>query len=456
MYIIHTNDLHSRFEAFSRIASMIGDYDKEDCLILDAGDFADFANLSLYGTDGKMACDLLACAGYDAWTVGNNEIFRGKEVFKTMLSYTKVPMLSANLKEVEGQDMEGLQDGIIINKKNKRYLVIGLSPDLGEFIPLMGFSLLDNKTAVEKTLQKYAGQYDYALLLTHIGQQKDRALLREIKGIDFLVGGHTHHLYETLQYEGNVPMDMSGMFGEYMGVVDWDFEGKKCRSHRQRSSAEGQISEEIQGILKKGKKEAIQNLSIPMAEISINLWHDVIEENPMTNFIADALRTYTKKDYAVINSGIAMGGFKKGVVTEKKILEISPSPLNVTCFDILVKDLKEALKEALDSEVCLADGRGPGFRGKHAGRLHVSGMKIVLKKENIVILGKQDEILQENETISIATSDYLQRGSGYPSMARNQNEVYDDLYIRDIIRQYIGDEDMLSQSFVWRFIHKAD
>jgi 2',3'-cyclic-nucleotide 2'-phosphodiesterase (5'-nucleotidase family) len=70
--ILHTNDIHSNFENFSKIVSQINEWKDSNTLILDAGDFADFKRIELQGTDGLAAMELLASAGYDALTVGNN------------------------------------------------------------------------------------------------------------------------------------------------------------------------------------------------------------------------------------------------------------------------------------------------------------------------------------------------------------------------------------------------
>lgn len=53
--ILHTNDLHSRFEEFARIASAIEEHRDENTLILDAGDNADFSRLETEGTNGRIS-----------------------------------------------------------------------------------------------------------------------------------------------------------------------------------------------------------------------------------------------------------------------------------------------------------------------------------------------------------------------------------------------------------------
>ncbi|MBU3188404.1 metallophosphoesterase [Clostridium bowmanii] len=94
LYILHTNDIHSNYESFSKIVSKIKELKDENTIILDAGDFADFKRLELQGTDGVAAIELLEYAGYDAIAVGNNETFNGYDTLVNMATKSKVPFLS--------------------------------------------------------------------------------------------------------------------------------------------------------------------------------------------------------------------------------------------------------------------------------------------------------------------------------------------------------------------------
>ena len=63
------------------------------------------------------------------------------------------------------------------------------------------------------------------------------------------------------------------------------------------------------------------------------------------------------------------------------------------------KDLKEALQNSLDSEFCFMDGKGPGFRGKYLGRLHVSNAIIEHDGRRIINIIINGENLEEDEMV---------------------------------------------------------
>jgi hypothetical protein len=120
--------------------------------------------------------------------------------------------------------------------------------------------------------------------------------------------------------------------------------------------------------------------------------------------------------------------------------------LNPTSFEVKGKDIKLALTDSLDAQVCLADGRGPGFRGKFVGRLHISGADIVHDGKTIkrVMIGERE--MEDDIWYTVASSDYLQRGSGYPSLAHNRNDQYSAEEIKDVIREYAKKTDFVDRA----------
>lgn len=96
--IIHTNDVHSNYENFAR-ASLINELKNENTLILDGGDFADFKSIELQGTRGVAALELLQSTGYDALTIGNNEMFNGMDTLEHMATTSPLPFISNNLRK---------------------------------------------------------------------------------------------------------------------------------------------------------------------------------------------------------------------------------------------------------------------------------------------------------------------------------------------------------------------
>ena len=451
--ILHTNDIHSNYENFSKIVSKINELKDENTIILDAGDFADFKRLELQGTDGLAAIELLEYAGYDAIAIGNNETFNGYDTLVNMATKSKVPFLSCNFNRLGNKEIVGVKKSIILHKNNLRILIIGTSPDLGPFNELLGFEIKDYIQAIKKEILVNKDKYDLCIVLSHSGMDNDRKIA-EINEVNIIIGGHFHILMDKSEIVSNTIIHTSGGFGEHLGFLRIEINGGKVELLEDKNIKieDCYPNEKIIDILKENKERAIVNLSKNLYNIDVDLWHDVVEENPITNLLADALVDVLKTDIGLINSGVINGGIRSGGVSRKKLLEICNSPLNPTYFEVQGKDLKEALQNSLDSEFCFMDGKGPGFRGKYLGRLHVSnvliehdGRKII----NIIINGAN---LQDNRWYSVASSDYLHRGTGYTTLKNNRNVRYNCEYLRDTLREYIGKKEFIERAFSDRWI----
>ncbi|MBP1754685.1 MAG: bifunctional metallophosphatase/5-nucleotidase [Firmicutes bacterium] len=454
--ILHTNDIHSNFENLAKIVNQTNEWRDSNTLVLDAGDFADFKRIELQGTDGLAAMELLDSAGYDALTIGNNELFQGLDVLRNMALNAKLPLLSSNLRSLDHSEISEVNKSIIINKNGLRILIIGASPSIGPFNDLLGFMLVDYLEAVQNEINKSQNQYDVCILVSHLGMDKDREIAEKICGIDIIIGGHFHILMDQPEIVNRTIIHTSGAQGEHIGklVVEVTNNQVQLIEGMNYSILHREESAMIKELIKQNKEKAIDRLGKPFCRINKNLWHDVVEENPMTNLLADALQDFLECDLGIINSGVINGGIKKGDVSRKKIIELCPSPLNPTRFKIQGKDLWEALQNSLDTDYCYADGKGAGSRGKYVGRLHVSGAVIEHDGRNILNVYIHGTRLNMEQWYTVASSDYLQRGSGYESLARNQDEQYSKEYLRDILQEYLKNEVLVDKAFVERWINQ--
>ena len=451
--IIHTNDIHSHFNNFAKATSLIRDYADENTLVLDGGDFADFKSIELQGTRGIGAVKMLESTGYDAITIGNNELFNGNETLEHMAVQSTVPFISCNLLKANGESFKGVCSSKIIIKNDLRILITGASPDLQEFNELMGFQILGYVETIRAEIKKQHGNYDICIVLNHVGTQADIELAEAIDEIDLILSAHDHVLYEEAKIVNHTILNSAGMYGEHIGIIDVDVsnEGIKLLASSTISTSKAIEDDKIQNILEVSREEAIANLSKPLYSVSEPLWHDVLEENPMTNLIADGLKDRFDCDLGLINSGIANGGLVD-YVSNKKLIEICPSPLNPTYFEVQGKNLYAALESSLNSSVCMADGKGPGFRGKYVGRLHVSGAKIKHHHHKIEMITINDEVFDPERWYRVASSDYLLRGSGYPDLANNRNFQYQPDEIKDVIREYARKEAFVTNAFMKRWM----
>lgn len=450
--ILHTNDVHSNFDNFAKVATLIKQHKDEHTIVLEGGDFADFRSIELQGTRGIAAIELLENIGYDALTIGNNEMFNGVDTLEHMASSSSFPFISNNLFKKDKTEIKGVNKSVILEKTGLRILVTGSSPNMGVFNDGLGISMTDYKEAIIEEIKRNAGNYDICILLSHVGTFADEPLALEIPEIDVIISAHDHKLFAEAKIINNTIMNSAGNYGEHLGVLELEInEGKvKLLNSFTLSSIDVAKDEQVVSILKRNKEKAIDVLSQPLYTIPQALWHDVLEENPMTNLIAEGLKDMLQCDIGLINSGICNAGIFHEM-TRKKLIETCPSPLNPTSFEIQGKYIKEALEQSLDAQVCLADGRGPGFRGKFTGRLHIAGAEIVHDGKKVQAVYVNDVPLEDEAWYTVASSDFLQRGSIYESLANNRNEKYLAEEIKDVIRLYADKEEFIEKAYVNRW-----
>ncbi|WP_240628435.1 5'-nucleotidase C-terminal domain-containing protein [Bacillus salacetis] len=290
-------------------------------------------------------------------------------------------------------------------------------------------------------------------MLNHVGTFADDALAEEIDGIDIIISSHDHQLYPEAKIVNGTILNSAGCYGEYVGIIDIEIStaGVELLHSKTVATRDEEEDGEVVSILKRNKEKAIDVLSQPLYRLNTPLWHDAVEENPISNLIADGLRDMLQCEIGLINSGIVNAGAFE-FISNKKLIEICPSPLNPTSFEVQGKHLREAFEQSLDAQVCLAEGKGPGFRGRFAGKLHVSGAIIKHDGNKVieVLIGGQP--LEEEKFYKVASSDYLQRGSGYPSLANNKNEKYLAEEIKDVIRMYAKEPSYTEKALLprWR------
>ena len=463
--ILYVCDIHSRYEELSKIATAIDDLKDNSTIILDAGDNADFARIETEGTNGKISSEILNAIGFNARVFGNNEGFSGKINGRIISESSNFPSITCNMYNMAGKKLDYLKDSIILTIDKLKILVIGVTAPYNIFYNLSGINTKDPVTEIKRVLSGYNEiDYDLILLLSHLGLKEDKQISLKIPEIDIIIGGHSHIPLDKPIENNGVLICQAGGYGEYLGVLEikYDFEIRKISEYTGKliSCNHFPPHPSISEILKKNSKKAIEMLSIPLYSIDISLSHSLTEENEIGNILADGLKDFLGTEIGIINSGVLNKGIEKGNVSKLILHELCPSPLNPTWIELQGKDLLVSLEKSLLCEYNLFDGRGPGFRGKWLGNLQVSNNVEVKFSSKKKALERLDSVKINNIDIDpekwykIATSDYLQRGTGYQEMNNCRNFEYKPEFLRDILEIYLKKKDFIENSFKKRFFNQ--
>lgn len=435
--IYHTNDIHADFSFLSRVRAYLSDHREKSDLYFDSGDFLDLKSVLVQADRGRSALELLALCRPEAMAVGNNEIDLGSADLERL---AQLPMLCANICRNDGTPVPGLKSHVILERCGKRFLVIGLAPYYGAgmiadkynlFFEMGNLRTIDPVPAVTQILNENRGKYDFSILLSHSGHLVDRELAKRLPPMDLWLGGHSHTVVAEVGYS------QSGK-GEYLGRVALDIDK---RSIRIQDSAQIELPARRSPLFDARLKEAQATADAILSQelpILRELDFDPFRESALTNFICDCLHREFGGDLALMHSGIALGPLRRPV-SRKSLIELLPSKLNPTIYTLPGEKLLEAIRRSLDDAYIRQSGQGSGFRGTVLGCLGFSS-NVTLHRDPfaVEIDGKP---LDPRKDYTIVTDDYLQRGSGYPSLAVPEGEAkFDKRFIRDLVEEYLMNE----------------
>ena len=241
--ILHTNDTHSQVEpkannqgGYARRMGMIREERKADkhLLLVDAGDFSQGTPyFNFY--KGRVELQAMNRMGYDAGTLGNHEFDNGLDTLAEVIRSTaKFPIVCANY-DFTGTAMEGVvKPYTIVRKGGLKIGIFGLGCDPRgiisdkNFQPAVYLDPYPVAQAMADTLR--AQKCDIVVCLSHMGTYGkapedvcDVQLARHTRGIDVIIGGHTHKLYDNLRVPNldgdSIPVAQMGKSGVFLGKI---------------------------------------------------------------------------------------------------------------------------------------------------------------------------------------------------------------------------------------------
>lgn len=255
LVILHTNDVHSRLDAFpmdgsrnqgaggiAARAKLIEDIraEGEQVLLLDAGDiFQGTPYFNLYKGEPEMKA--MQMMGYDACTMGNHDFDAGLENFATQLQHVRFPVLLCNYDFTQTPMEHKSVPYKIFNKGKLKIGVTGVGIEMKGLVPdnLAGNTkYLDPVQKLNETADhlKRTKGCDMVICLSHLGYQYrensnkicDLILAKETEYVDLIIGGHTHSFLDEPALVKNkrgedVLINQVGWGGIRLGRLDYEF-----------------------------------------------------------------------------------------------------------------------------------------------------------------------------------------------------------------------------------------
>jgi len=480
--ILHVNDFHWFVEPYKPLgsdellggipylASKANELRKEKpSLLLSAGDMIqgdNWANLFL----AESVIELMNGMRFDVMVLGNHEFDFGQEILKKRISEARFPVLGAN---VEGLDY--LKPYIIRELNGIRLALIGI---VTEDVPLSthprnvaGLRFISHTETAEKYIKELKGKADVVVVLSHIGFPADRDLAEKVKGIDVIVGGHSHTKITKPVSIGSTLIVQAWEHGKVLGVLDLTVKDGKIigfEGHLEKIKPQkGKEDRVTLAIVKKYKErvDAVLNESIGEAEMDLDGENVRKGETNLGNFIADIMRRASMADVTLINGGGVRTSIKKGEVRVKDVYSVLPFDNYIVAIKLTGKQIKEALEHGV-SAVEDEEGRFPQVSGltfKYSPT-EKRGSRV----KEVYIVGKP---IDPDRTYIVATNDFLAvGGDGYKAfgeaikssrdfsviggMMKGEKVIYSDSgrWLRDVVVEYIKEKKRIAPAIEDRII----
>lgn len=400
--ILHTNDLHGRVMppaeegGLARAATIVRQVREEmpNVLLLDAGDII-HGTPEDYLSGGVATITAMNAAGYAAATTGNHEYDFGLETVGRVESTARFALLAANIRAASGGQFGRIVPWEVFTIDGVRIGVLGLATldtiTLHWPESIRDLRIDDPLETARRAVPELRKQCDVLVVLSHLGAVPDQALAREVGGIDFIIGGHSHTTIPEWMWIGDTLITQTGAYGRALGRIDFIVEkspeGARVASVNGKVSAwndppwtplskrypEGPLirvtndvpyDPDVERAYRPFRKQAEKALSAVIGTAT-----EAVPggkgETPAANLVADAVRKLAGSDIAVIDSAsVTAAGLPQGDVTAGHAFGLIGG---YTRQEIVIGRMSgETLRLALDAE----------FRRKQVVALAFSGMAL--------------------------------------------------------------------------------
>lgn len=384
--IFHTNDMHGRLEAIGRLSSYARELRAEaeeegrHTYFWDAGDAADRRIQICSATKGAGFQRIMNVMGYSLQTMGNAvSLPYGPQAMAEIAACSDFPILAANCRDGEGPLVEGLQEYVIFDLPGEMKLgVFGLTSPWDGAYETFGLHFPDFILVAQRMVKELKEEgASIIIALSHLGLPVDRQLAEEVKGIDIIIGSHSHDRLDRGETRNGVLIAQAGEYAQAIGRVDLKLD-LTYGTITSKDAVVLDVSAEIPpdpvvlNAIQEAESELNEILAQVIGEIEADLDLDYFAECGLGNLAADALRERMKGDIAILASGHFHDSVPQGVLTFGVLDKACFSAANPYLAEVTGKELLNTLERGLDPGI--NEFLHHGLRGSPIGIPQISGM----------------------------------------------------------------------------------
>ncbi|WP_424245418.1 2'(,)3'-cyclic-nucleotide 2'-phosphodiesterase [Elusimicrobium posterum] len=442
MYAARTEPVYENQEV-GGYAVLKNFYEKEQGkkILFDGGDWFTKTQEGTVGGIPK-ALELMQMTGYAASGVSYADLGAGWGTVSQQLRGSKMPLLSANLKDNKGEVAAPLFRYIIREVGGIKlgvFSVVVKNSISGPHTRLNDINITDEiaaaKDMVELLKEK---EVDLIIMIVDIAENADnydeKIFAEEVEGIDIILGsavsgepGETYkfkdvNIVKTEPYLASVSKIRLTLNKE-KEVISFKYENMPLYKDRYGEN------EEIKKVVDDLRQTTHKRYSRSVAENMQDLEDIDSAPSELGEIVADCIRTWAKTDIAIMNSDSLRSSLKKGTITEYNLYELYPYLDTVMTVRVRGGELKNLLEKSIISKNNFPQISGMEVTYDPTG---AQGKKIKSIKIKGVTPG-------ENTIYRLATTDHIVAGGfGHDDFVNVVEFKNTQVEVRSILRQCLS------------------
>lgn len=472
--LMHFNDTHAHLDNAAKRVTAVKEVRVKNpkALLLDAGDVFS-GTLYFNEFQGQADLEFMNLMKVDAMTFGNHEFDLGSsaEGHKALVEFIKAakfPFVSSNVDFSKDHLFDGLFNTKISSTSNGGNIYTGIVKDIdGQKVGIFGLTTADTKDISSpgsitfsnyiEDAKKMVAEFEKMginkiVAITHIGYDDNPAvdndieLAKAVKGIDIIVGGHSHTALAepVVSKANNAPtiIVQAGQYADNLGTLDVTFdkngivtahEGKLIKIADKIEDVEAaKILEKYASKIKEIKNKptgatavhALENPRLGNGNTTSSVRRN---ETPLGNLISDGMLEKAKEyDRTVVmafqNGGGIREAIDQGPITVGEVIAVLPFGNTLATMELTGAEIKQTFETSFKE-----------YPKENGGFLHVSGAKVQFDSakpagQRVVSIAYENAdgtytTIQDTEKYTIATNAFTAKGGdGYEVLKKAYEE----------------------------------
>ncbi len=471
--ILHTNDVHghgtdpandptSSIIGYAQYKTLIDEYKAAgNTVVLDAGDVlhgTNFATLS----QGLSMIEVMNLVGVDAMTPGNHDFNYGYERLVDLAGLASFPILAANVtKDSDGSHPFATETIITVGGINVGIFGMATPETKTKSNPLNTAGLSFNDvvaTASASVASLEAKGADVIVFLSHLGMDlsspiRTTTVLDQVSGIDVVIDGHSHSLYQTgYDYNGTL-IASTGDWLHNVGETTITLTNGAVTGVTSRLLPYATVSAKTPdaGVLalieaKNADNDVVLQEKVGSTATDLDGVRNNVrtKETNLGDLITDAMLAESGADVALTNGGGIRNSIPAGDITMDQVLQVLPFGNQMTVIEVTGQDIFDA--------VTFGASDYPNAAGKFP---HVAGMSYTIVTEKVKVPDSTGALVEKDQfkevkdvmvagepldltkTYKLATNDFMAVGGDGYTMFTGKNQISLHGSLLDIAADYM-------------------